>query len=65
MHRLQIFDSQTLQIPLRGLHGRMAEDFRQVEQVPALPQVENAERVLERVETFTSRRRAQPVCTGA
>src|ERR1035437_9202133 len=51
MHRLKVFDSQTLQIPLRRLHGRMAEDSGEVEEVSALPQVEDGERMPERVKT--------------
>ena len=51
MHRLQIFDSQALQIPLRRLHGRVAEDSGEVEEVATLAQVEDGERMPERVET--------------
>src|SRR5579862_5161416 len=49
MHLLQIFNLKTLQVPLRGLHTGMAEDFGEIEQIPPSPQVAHREGVPERM----------------
>lgn len=51
MDGLEIFDLQTLQIPLRCFDARVSEDLREIEEIPASPEIRNCEGVSERMRT--------------
>jgi len=56
VYRLQIFDAQALQVPLRRLYARMAKNAREVVRVPSGPEIAHGKGMTERVEAHSHAR---------
>ena len=53
MHCLQVLDLKALQVPLCRLDAVVTEDFREVEEIPASPEIANRKRMPEGVRAYS------------